>query len=88
MSIRDRVSIVMRDVDVGRAGGDARERADVDRAGSVARDEYGDGERDDEERGTMKKGDDEERDEGADSSSGTSAPAAGLQVPSGCGGRA
>ncbi len=71
------VSIVMRDVDVGRAGGDARERADVDSAGSVARDEYGDGERDD-----------EERDEGADSSSGTSAPAAGLQVPSGCGGRA
>ncbi len=40
----------MRDVDVGRAGGDARERADMDRVGSVARDEYGDGERDDEER--------------------------------------
>ncbi len=40
MSICDRVSIVMRDVDVGRAGGDARERADVDSAGSVARDEY------------------------------------------------
>ena len=45
----------MRDVDVGRAGGDARERADVDSAGSVARDEYGDGERDDEERGTTTK---------------------------------
>ena len=40
VSIRDRVSILMRDVDVGRAGGDARERADVDRAGGIARDKY------------------------------------------------
>ncbi len=44
--MRDRVSILMRDVDVGRAGGDVRERADVDRAGGDARDEYLDDKRD------------------------------------------
>ncbi len=44
----------MTDMDMDRARGGAREQADVDRAGSVARDEYGDGEWDDEERGTTK----------------------------------
>ena len=48
--MRDRVSILMRDVDVDRAGGDTREQEDVDRAGDNTRDEYWDKEWDSEER--------------------------------------
>ncbi len=55
---------MMRDGDGGRAGGDVRERADVDRAGGDARDEYVDGERDDKERDNEEQ-DDKERGEGA-----------------------